>query len=155
MKYFSPVLIFLLFINTLSGQPLFSHRHGFYNAPFNLAITPLATGSSIMYTTDGSEPGPGNGASYTTPLYIDTITVLRAAEIKDGKAGKIATATFLFSGDIVLQPNDPEGYPSTWGPYTAISGTAIADYEMDPELMAVAGSADSVKAGLMDLPVMS
>lgn len=155
MKYFYPVLIFCLFINAVSAQPLLSHKHGFYDAPFILTITPRTTGSSIRYTTDGTEPGPGNGFLYSTPIYIDTLTVLRAAEIKDGIAGKISTVTFLFADDIVLQPNDPAGYPSTWGPYTAISGTAIADYEMDPELMAVPGFADSVKSGLFDLPVVS
>jgi hypothetical protein len=144
-----------IFFHTLSAQPQFSRTHGFYDAPFNLTINPLTTGSSIIYTTDGSEPGPENGIYYSTPLYINSTTVLRAAEIKDGKAGKIATATFLFPDDIVLQPNNPEGYPATWGPYTAISGTAVADYEMDPELMAVPGFADSVKAGLLDLPVIS
>ncbi len=73
----------------------------------------------------------------------------------NGQSGKIATCTYLFTEDIIHQPNDPDGYPSTWGKYTAISGTAIADYEMDPELMAVPGFADSVREALLDLPVIS
>ncbi|HNY15236.1 MAG TPA: hypothetical protein PKI12_06830, partial [Bacteroidales bacterium] len=76
-------------------------------------------------------------------------------EIKDNQPGKVATCTYLFLDDVIRQPNNPEGYPAAWGPYTGISGTAVADYEMDPELMAIPGFADSVKAGLLDLPVIS
>jgi hypothetical protein len=135
--------------------PVFSHKHGFYYSPFTLTITPLISGSAIYYTTDGSAPGPSSGTLYSTPLYIDTTSVIRAAEIRNNQAGKIATCTYLFPDDILHQPNDPEGYPSTWGPYTGIPGTSIADYEMDPEIMADPMSAEAVKQGLLDLPVIS
>jgi hypothetical protein len=152
------IICILCLINpwqSIQAQPVFSHKHGFYDAPFNLVISPLTSGSSIYFTTDGSAPGLTHGALYSNPLYIDTLSIVRAVEIKDGKAGKTATSTYLFLDDIVHQPNNPAGYPSTWGPYTGISGTAIADYEMDPEMMMVPGFADSVKAGLLDLPIIS
>ena len=50
---------------------------------------------------------------------------------------------------------NPPGYPSEWGPYTAIGGTAIADYEMDPELLADPLFASSVVEGLKSLPTLS
>ncbi|MCX6333125.1 MAG: chitobiase/beta-hexosaminidase C-terminal domain-containing protein [Bacteroidia bacterium] len=153
----SIALGFLLISNfqIIHTQPVFSHKHGFYSTPFNLTISPLTAGTHVYFTTDGSAPSLINGTLYTTPLYIDTLSVVRAVEIKDNSAGKIATSTYLFLDDIIRQPNNPEGYPSTWGPYTGITGTAKADYEMDPELMAVTGFPDSVKAGLLDLPVIS
>ena len=49
----------------------------------------------------------------------------------------------------------PPGYPSTWGPYTGITGTAIADYEMDPEMMADPQFAGSVKEALLEIPTIS
>jgi hypothetical protein len=153
-----PMLFIFLLVATFRighSQPVFSHQHGFYDTPFTLTISPVTAVSSIYYTTDGSVPGASNGTLYTAPIYIDKLSVIRAVEIKNGQAGRIATNTFLFLDDIIRQPNNPPGYPSTWGPYTGISGTAIADYEMDPELMAVPGFADSVKAGLLDLPVIS
>ena len=42
-----------------------------------------------------------------------------------------------------------------WGPYTGITGTAIADYEMDPEMMVNPEFVNSVKTGLLDLPTLS
>ncbi len=149
------ILLFALIAQAIQAQPVLSHRHGFYDAPFTLTITPLSSGSTIYYTTDGSVPGAGTGTLYNAPIYVDTLTVLRAVEIINGQPGKTATCTYLFTDDIIHQPNDPEGYPSIWGKYTGISGTAIADYEMDPELIAIPGFADSVKAGLLDLPIIS
>lgn len=155
MKQLKLFFLLVLFSQVIQSQPSFSHKHGFYEVPFTLTITPLSSGSAVYFTTDGSLPGPSNGSLYTTPIYIDTLTVIRACEVINGQPGKTATCTYLFIDDIIHQPNDPEGYPSMWGKYTGISGTAIADYEMDPELMAIPGFADSVKAGLLDLPVIS
>jgi hypothetical protein len=139
------IIFLLVFISqVIQAQPVFSHKHGFYDTPFSLSITPVKSGSDIYFTTDGSVPCAANGILYTTPLYIDMLTVIRAVEINNGQSGKTATCTFLFTDDIINQPNDPEGYPSMWGKYTGISGTAIADYEMDPELIAIPGLADSV-----------
>jgi hypothetical protein len=149
------VILFLCTGQSVQAQPVFSQKHGFYEESFNLIISPLTTGSAIYYTTDGSAPTIINGTLYTTPLYIDTTSVIRAVEMNNNQAGKISTCTYLFPDDIIHQPNNPAGYPSTWGTYTGITGTAKADYEMDPEMMAVTGFADSVKAGLLDLPVIS
>lgn len=156
--YRDPLIIIFLIVfssGTADSQPLFSHKHGFYDSPFTLTISRISPGSSVYYTTDGSAPGLSNGTLYTSPLYIDSQSVIRAVEIKDNQPGKVATCTYLFLDDVIRQPNNPEGYPAAWGPYTGISGTAVADYEMDPELMAIPGFADSVKAGLLDLPVIS
>ncbi|MBN2633633.1 MAG: CotH kinase family protein [Bacteroidales bacterium] len=149
------ILHLFLFSSTAYAQPRFSHRHGFYETPFALTIIPSSSGSDLYFTNDGSVPGPSHGTLYTSPLLIDTTTVIRAVEVNNGTAGKVSTSTYLFADDIVRQPNDPEAYPSEWGPYTALSGTAPADYEMDPEIMAMPGYADSVKAGLLSLPVIS
>jgi len=148
--------LYLLLPNSfIHAQPSFSHEHGFYDSPFTLTITPLTAGSTVYFTRDGSKPGISNGTLYTSPLFIDTLSVIRAVEIKNNLPGRVTTCTYLFADDIIKQPNDPSGYPSTWGPYTGISGTATADYEMDPEMMAVPGFADSITAALTDLPVIS
>ncbi len=155
MKYLNLIFLILLTSFAVQSQPSFSHKHGFYEVPFTLTITPSSSGSAVYFTTDGSIPGPSNGSLYTTPLIIDTLTVIRACEVNNGQPGKTATCTYLFIDDIINQLDDPEGYPALWGKYTGISGTAVADYEMDPELMEIPGFADSVKAGLLDLPVIS
>ncbi len=147
--------------NVLSGStilsvPVFSKNHGFFDSPFNLEINSTDQGAKIYYTIDGSVPAPTNGKLYESPLTIGSTTILRARSIKDNLAsGKIATQTYLFPEDVVHQSNKPEGYPLTWGPYINISGTSIADYEMDPEMMGNPEFLNSVKTGLLDLPTMS
>ena len=136
--------------------PSFSHQRGLYDASFDLMLsTPIAEGK-IVYTTDGTEPDAYNGTAYSGPVPVTTTSVIRAVVLnKDDRPGFSATHTYLFLEDVIRQPNNPQGYPSEWGPYTAISGTAIADYEMDPEMMSDPVVAQSVKESLMALPVIS
>jgi hypothetical protein len=156
-------LIFFFYI-ALSGYvsaqdntdfPLFSKSHGFYDSDIEVVIS-ADEGSVIYYTLDGSEPSDLNGFKYSTPVKISRTTVLRAAEYKNNILnGRINTATYLFTKDIVQQPNNPEGYPDKWGPYVEYEGNAIADYEMDPELMANPVFKVSCEDALKSLPVIS
>lgn len=139
---------------TLPATPLFSIKHGFYNSPFTLAIS-SEPGTAIRYTTDGTAPGINIGALYNFPLNISSTAIIRAVSIKDNQLSRITTQTYLFPDDIIHQPNNPPGYPSTWGSFLSISGLAPADYEMDPEMMADPAFASSVKGALIDLPVIS
>lgn len=142
--------------DTLLTAPLFNVKHGFFDTPFNLEITGNVPGANIVYTTDGSRPSLENGSIYTAPLNISTTSVIRAACLMPGHIpGPVTTRTYLFPDSIIRQPNDPPGYPATWGSYTAISDTSIADYEMDPKMMSDTMFADSVKVALRDLPVIS
>ena len=140
---------------TLPAPPVFSKKHGFHDSPFTLQISGTA-GTSVYYTTDGSAPGLTNGSLYSGPLTISTTAVIRAVAVKDALTlSRITTQTYLFPADIIHQPNNPAGYPSTWGPFLSIPGTAPADYEMDPEMMADPGFASRVYDALLDLPVIS
>lgn len=136
--------------------PRFSFNHGIFEVPFDLEITSGLEGAEIYYSLDGSTPAPRMGRQYTAPIHIDTTTILRAVAVLDDTLySDVATQTYLFLDDVIRQPNDPEGYPAAWGPYTAIEGTSIADYEMDPELIADPEFAASVKEGLESIPTMS
>ncbi|MBP5715507.1 MAG: CotH kinase family protein [Bacteroidales bacterium] len=135
----------------------FSQKHGFYDAPFSLEIKSSANiaNATIRYTLDGSEPSPTSPA-YTSPIEVTGNTLVRAAFVADtGRVTAISTATYLFVEDVLAQSNTPEGYPTTWGKYSQISGTAIADYEMDPEMTGDATLRPKIAAGLKTLPVLS
>jgi hypothetical protein len=137
-------------------EPDFSHQRGFYQDPFEVLITSEIAGTDIYYTKDGSKPAENNGFLYTLPILIDTITVLRAATIKTGfQPSRITTHSYFFIDDIIYQPNNPEGYPAKWGPYTAIEDTAIADYEMDPEITQDPEYVDLLDDALLSLPTIS
>jgi hypothetical protein len=155
-------LILVLFPWQLWGQsqalspPVFSYQRGFYQEPFAVVMISKETDAQVYYTTDGSEPGEDNGFLYSTPIEITTTTVLRARSVKSGSLpSHITTHTYLFLEDVIAQPNDPPGYPAQWGPYTAIPGNAIADYEMDPEITQDPQYAVLLKDALLSLPTMS
>ena len=108
-------------------QPVFSRQHGFCEQPFQLVITSPA-GQAIHYTLDASEPTAAS-TLYTAPLNVSSTTIVRAAAFEGTTCvSPVTTATYLFVGDILKQSNTPAGYPTKWGSYTTISGTAQADY---------------------------
>lgn len=156
---------FLLLILLLSGirgmaQTIsFSHSHGFYDKAFNLKITfnegVDTANKSIRYTTDGSAPTL-TSTRYTNGLQIKGNTMLRAGVFDaDTLASEVVTATYLFADDVLNQSNSPEGYPDMWGPYCDINGTAIADYEMDPEMTEDRNLREKIRAGLTAIPTLS
>ena len=135
----------------------FSHQHGFYDQQFTLAITGdgLPAGATIYYTLDGSEPSQQSTA-YVSPIVVKGTTILRAAAADaSGLVTPVQTATYLFVDDVLRQSNTPAGYPDTWGKYTDIGGTAMADYEMDPEMTGNATLRPKIAEGLQSLPVLS
>jgi hypothetical protein len=140
-------------------QLTFSQPHGFYDAPFSveLAVSDSIShdDATIRYTLDGSEPTTAS-AAYTKAIEVKGTTILRAAAIADtGIVTPVATATYLFVEDVLKQSNTPAGYPDTWGAYTQMMGTAIADYEMDPEMTGNATLRPKIAEGLLQLPALS
>ena len=136
----------------------FSQPHGFYDAEFTTEIlcdVDLPEGVIIHYTLDGSEPTL-ESPIYTQPLHVKGNTIVRAVALSDTEAfTKVTSATYLFLDDVLKQTNTPEGYPAEWGSYTDIWGTAIADYEMDPEMTSDPVLAEKIREGFLSLPVLS
>ena len=173
IKTFSGVFIFFVFIFRITAHdlsvspgtcsaaivpacPAFSVEHGFFSIPFLLEISATDASARIIYTRDGSNPSLNHGNLYSGPLLIEKTSIVRAVCIaSDNSVSKTTTRTYLFPDDIIRQPNNPEGYPAEWAPFTSINGIAPADYEMDPEMMADNQFALSVKDALLDLPVIS
>ncbi len=141
---------------TLLPAPVLGTGHGFFEAPFDLTISCPDQLAGIYYTTDGSTPGEGNGILYTGPVTISTTSIIRAVAIKEDQApSPIVTSTFIFPDEVIHQSNNPAGYPAEWGPYATLTGNAVADYEMDPEMISDPEFAASVREALLDIPTMS
>ena len=103
----------------------FSVDRGFFQTPFELAITTTTEDAAIRYTTDGSLPTETHGTLYTLPLTISTTTVLRAVAFKEGFGStNVDTQSYLFLDDVAVQGARPPGYPGTWG-------GVVADYAFD------------------------
>ena len=150
------LLIFLLCVALfINAQPRFSLPHGIYDSSITVAISHDDPSEDVYYTTDGSTPSYLSNR-YTSPLSLSQTTILRAVLVKNNEnVSPITTASYLFLSSFLSQPNNPEGYPDKWGKYTQRSGTAKADYEMDPEMTGDPALRDKIAQGLYTLPILS
>ena len=150
------LLIFLLFVALfINAQPRFSLPHGIYDSSITVAISHDDPSADVYYTTDGSMQSHLSNR-YTSPLSLSQTTILRAVLVRNNEnVSPITTASYLFLSSFLSQPNNPEGYPDKWGKYTQRSGTAKADYEMDPEMTGDPDLRDKIAQGLYTLPILS
>jgi hypothetical protein len=156
-------------VSSVLPPPHFNVDRGLFDSPFSLILNSSVPGATIHYTTDGTEPALGSSSllTYTKPLTISNVTVLRAAAFKPGMLPSVTvTHTYLFLDQVVTQPNRPVGFPTNWGPNSGFTGGFVpADYEMDMDPLRVtpnspASAIDPVKLqrlkdGLRELPVLS
>ncbi len=153
-------LAFILLSWAVYGQRVeFSQKHGFCTHWFALSMSVADTDKpenyTIRYTTDGTEPD-GESMEYTHAFPVRNNAIIRATAMDAaGNRSAITTATYLFTDDVLNQPAQPEGYPSTWGSFCQISGTAPADYEMDPEMTDDETLARKIIDGLTAIPTLS
>ena len=129
---------------------------GFYNDPIDVKLDSTTDGAVIRYTTDGSAPSATHGVLYVDPIRMDSTTTLRTAAFKDGfLPSAINTQTYLYPEQVIRQPADPAGVPSTWGTYKiGRTGRPVpADYEMNQTQ--VEGHADTIIDDLKSLPTLS
>jgi hypothetical protein len=135
--------------------PNYNVTRGIFNTPFYVTLTTIFPDGQIFYTVDGSVPSIDNGIVYSEPIHISTTTPLRSVVIRGASSSTIETNTYFFLEDVIKQPNNPVGYPNHWGKYYSISGTSIADYEMDPEVTQVTGIQDSLMKAFKSIPLLS
>ena len=156
-RFLRAALLMASLLSTLmaSAQPKFSQPHGLYESgTLKVSITGSSEEADIRYTTDGSEPTAASN-KYSATLTISKTTLLRAVEVIGDSLSPVATVSYIFIPSVLNQPNNPEGYPQEWGNYTQIWGTAIADYEMDPEMTKATGQRSKIIEGLKQLPILS
>jgi len=110
----------------------FSVDRGFYDEPFDVAITTSTAGATIRYTLDGTPPSESHGTVYTAPIHVDRTTTLRAVAYKPGYVPtNVDTQTYIFLDDVIRQDYQATlaaGFPTSW------NGTA-PDYGMDPDVI--------------------
>ncbi|MEZ5043203.1 MAG: HYR domain-containing protein [Saprospiraceae bacterium] len=140
----------------VQGQNLtFSVERGFYDAPFQLAISTDLGGGAIRYTTDGSPPTTTNGLIYSGEITISTTSVIRAIAYAGANSTPVITHTYLFLNDVINQPATIPGWPNNV--YDLGSGNAQAthDYEMDPLVVNDPAYSSVIIDGMKAIPTMS
>ncbi|MCF7762744.1 MAG: lamin tail domain-containing protein [Verrucomicrobia bacterium] len=139
-------------IQGFAGEVKFSHTRGFQEAPFDLTLSTESPGGTIRYTLNGVPPTATTGSVYSGPIPIDHTVAVRAAVFQSGfLPSKVATHTFLFLKDVVLQAPDgrpPQGWPTSWGSNTR-------DYGMDPAVVNSPLYRDTLQKDLKSLPSFS
>ncbi len=151
-------------VTNLVAAPVASVQSGFFDAPFEVALSTSTPEAVIRYTTDGSTPTDQSPA-YTGPLRVSgtprrAAFLLRAAAFRPGwLSSPVITHTYLFPDHVLTQPADPEGFPTVWDSPCTVSGRNCqdipADYEMDPEIVNRGDHAARIRAGLLALPTLS
>jgi hypothetical protein len=134
----------------------FSVDRGFFDAPFQVAITTETVGAEIRYTTNGQAPTATSGNVYSGPLTIDKTTTLRAAAFKTGFVpANVDTQTYIFLDDVLRQ--SPTVAPGPGWPAPATSGPngQYINYGMDPEIVNSPTWGPQLKSALKSLPTFS
>jgi len=128
--------------------------HGFFDSPFQLAISTSTIGAEIRYTLDGSIPRASVGTLYTGPLQISETTILRAAAFLNGwRSSNVHTRTYIFVDDVITQSPDGQAPGPEW-PSTAVNGQRM-DYGMDPDVVNDPRYAADMAEALTAIPSIS
>jgi len=127
----------------------FSHDRGFHTDPIDVVITSDTPEAVIRYTLDGSEPTATTGEIYTAPIHVSQTTVLRAGAYKPGYfSTNVDTHTYIFLDDVLAQPTNPEGFPTTW------NGIA-ANYQVDPDIVNHPNYSHEIIDDMQAIPTLS
>jgi CotH kinase protein/Lamin Tail Domain/Chitobiase/beta-hexosaminidase C-terminal domain len=126
---------------------------GFYNATFKVQLNTTQPGATIRFTRNGSEPTASNGTVYSSPITINTTTVLRIATFADGFAvSPTNTYSYVFLGDVIVQPAIVKGFPNGVNQSTGRYFVPL-DMEMDPNV--VKNYSDEILSSMAAIPTMS
>ena len=127
----APQLITAIFLPILVGQPeppdeltlTFELQRGLYTQPIAVELTTNISGAQIRFTLDGTTPTTSYGTIYTSPIYVDHTTTIRAiAHLPSDAAmapSKQKTHSYIFVDRIAAQGGIPDGYPNEWSDYPA------------------------------------
>jgi hypothetical protein len=132
----------------------FTVQRGFFNQPFTLLLTCPTRGATIRYTTDGSQPTElTTGATYTNALWIDHLTVVRAAAfLTNSLPSLVQTHSYLFLSNVLNQPSNPPGFPITTG--WSINGWP-SEYGMNQLVVTNPLYAPEIQNDLIAIPTLS
>ncbi len=149
---------------------VFSHRRGFYDAPFELAITSTTPGAAIYYTTNNSEPTTTNGALYTAPITIANpggsysgTRVIRARAFKPNwKSTNVDTHTYIFLANVLSQTKGTLAQagavggtiPSGWPTSAATNGNQAYNFGFTAAVTA-GFTATQIRDALTQIPSIS
>ncbi|MFT5107840.1 MAG: hypothetical protein ACI9UA_003475, partial [Pseudoalteromonas tetraodonis] len=147
---------------------IFNPGSQIFTTSLTITLSNPTAGTTLIYTTDGTDPNAANGTSYTAAFAISATTEIRArAQISDADAGsittrkylKLATDTQTFSSPLPIVVLDnfgagsvPQRNSST-GP-NGNDGSGVIQVARQPVLMAIFDRTTSGQASPADPPTI-
>ena len=117
------------------AAPVFSLAEGYYKTAQTLTMSCETTGTTVRYTTDGSEPTV-ESASYTAPLNISEPVTIKAKAFKGDLSSSMTTARY-YIGDYIYADaftNETNGYHNLSNDFSvqdlAVGRSAILSFRM-------------------------
>lgn len=103
----------------------FSPAAGEVTSGTEVTLSCATDGTTIYYTTDGTEPNSSSTA-YSTPISITEATTIKAVAIKEGQAGSVSTAAYTVSGAVVtLTPESDRTWTFSGFTTTTFTSTVL------------------------------
>ena len=113
----------------ITERPRASVSRGFFDKPFQVTLETSSDATTILYTTDGSEPSVNHGTVYTQPIEIQTTTVLKSIAIRPQYLpSPVVAHSYIFPHHVLQQNNTGPTGGLAWG-------HAGPDYEVDPAIV--------------------
>lgn len=79
----------------------FSHKRGYYTAPFSLIIETDDPNAVIKYTTNNSKPNTNNGITYTGPININSSTAISVFAYSASDNSNTRTHSYIFLNEVI------------------------------------------------------
>lgn len=99
------VWVLCLIAQAAYAQPIenvyFSTDRGLYDAPLFVNLQTNEESAIVVYTLDGSEPGPGTGITYTLPIFMDTTTLVRAMAYTPTDTTEVLTYSYIYPDEVL------------------------------------------------------
>jgi len=89
------------------SQPRLSPAEGTFAAPFEVTMTTIEADAILLYTTDGSVPGPDHGSLYSGPIPVSTTTQIRTISLRAGLKSKPQTASYIRLAEDLVNHTSP------------------------------------------------
>ena len=137
------------------SKPVFSPAGGTYEGVVDVGLTTTTPGTTIRYTTDGSDPNT-NSSVYYSPIHVTQATTLKAIAYGSGlQDSAIATASYT----ITLEPSEMlfvhgGSFNPAFSYTVTLSSFYLGKYEVtQAEYQAVMGTNPSISGGNPNRPV--
>lgn len=106
------------------AAPTFTPGEGEFVSEQDVVLSSEASGASIYYTLDGTEPTTSS-TLYTAPIHLTQTTTIKAIAVLDGEISSVASATYTRTGVASIA----EALASPQGSNFTFTGNAVVTYQ--------------------------